>query len=424
MIKLQGLNGEAKVFTDLIEDAAKEQVKEMLDNPISEKAQVRIMPDVHAGKGSTVGTTIKLPENFEDWKVSPNIVGIDVGCGILMYKIKPHKYSKNGNIDLASLDFVVNTLVPSGFNVHSNAKDRKFTQEIIDSLTLKFGIKNQEHIHNSLGTLGGGNHFIELGVDEDGEYWLSVHSGSRYLGLKVATAHQKIAEKKMNSFNVEKIVNELKSQGRHKEIQEVIKSIKEEKQKIEKDKEFALKDEKEKVLAYLSGEDIENYLNDMIAAQKYAARSREVILDTIVKALALEVVDKFDSVHNFIEHDNFKNGTIRKGATSAKEGERLVIPLNMRDGSIIAVGKGNKDWNESAPHGAGRMLSRSQARKKLKLEDFKEQMSDVYTTSVMQSTINEAPDAYKPAQSIIDNIKDTADIIHIVKPIYNFKAHD
>lgn len=176
-------------------------------------------------------------------------------------------------------------------------------------------------------------------------------------------------------------------------------------------------------LAYLQGDLLKEYLHDMDIAQKYAARSREIMLDLIVEAMNLKVVDKFDSVHNFIEHDNFTNGTIRKGATSAKLGERLVIPLNMRDGSIIAEGKGNKDWNESAPHGAGRMMSRSQARRELSMNDFKTQMADVYTTSVVESTIDEAPEAYKPAQAIIDNIKDTVDILHIVKPVYNFKAH-
>lgn len=414
MITLQGKHGEVKIFTDLVEETAIDQVKSMADHEISENAKLRFMPDIHSGKGATVGTTIRLSDKFDQWKVSPNVVGLDVGCAILMYKVET---DNNAEIDLEALDSAVNALIPAGFNIHEEAQDETFSQTSIEQLTFKVNNKVAERINKGLGTLGGGNHFIELGKDEDEAYWLSVHSGSRNLGVQVAKHHQDVAIAKLHEETVDlkgKIL-ELKNAGRHSEIQETIKRLKTESPAITKEM---------KTLAFLQGELLKDYLHDMDIAQKYAARSREIMLDIIVEAMGLNVVDKFDSVHNFIEHENFEKGTIRKGATSAKEGERLVIPLNMRDGSIIAVGKGNEDWNESAPHGAGRMMSRSQARRELSMDDFKTQMSEVYTTSVMESTIDEAPEAYKPAQAIIENINDTVDILHIVKPVYNFKAHE
>lgn len=334
-------------------------------------------------------------------------------CAILMYKVE---MKNNAEIDLAALDSVVNALIPAGFNVHEKAQDEKFSLESIEQLTFKVNSKIAERINKGLGTLGGGNHFIELGKDEDGAYWLSVHSGSRNLGVQVAKHHQDVAIAKLHEETVDlkgKIL-ELKNAGRHSEIQETIKRLKTESPSITKEMES---------LAFLQNELLKDYLHDMDIAQKYAARSREIMLNIIVEAMDLNVVDKFDSVHNFIEHDNFKSGTIRKGATSAKAGERLVIPLNMRDGSLICVGKGNSDWNESAPHGAGRLMSRSKAKEQLNFSRFQQQMEDVYSTSVVESTIDEAPDAYKPAQSIVENIKDSVEILSIVKPVYNFKAH-
>lgn len=405
-----GKYAEAKIFTDLVEDLAVSQVKEMADHEITKKTQVRIMPDIHAGKGSTVGTTIKLPDNFEDWKVSPNVVGVDIGCSIMMYKLS------DKNIDLEMLDKMVNEKVPAGFNVHDEPQDISFTKKAVEGLTFKIEGKRLDRVHKSLGTLGGGNHFIELGIDENGDYWLSVHSGSRNLGVQVAGTHQDIAIQRLkdNQVDMKAIIEQLKAEGRQREIQATIAKLKSETPKVTKEME---------TLAYIEGEDLKAYLKDMDIAQKYASASRAKMLDIIVEAMGFEVVDKFDSVHNFIEHDNFTNGIIRKGATSAKKGERLVIPLNMRDGSLICVGKGNEDWNNSAPHGAGRMMSRTKARKELSVDDFKRQMNDVYSSSVGESTIDEAPDAYKPAKSIIEHIKPTADILHVVKPVYNFKAH-
>lgn len=332
-------------------------------------------------------------------------------CGIMMYKIA------DKGIDLSKLDEVINKKIPVGYNTHSSPQNEKFTQDVLDNLT--FEIKESKLItiiHNSLGTLGGGNHFIELGMDENGDYWLAVHSGSRNLGVQVAEHHQKIAVELLEKpkVDVKAIIDELKSKGKHSEIADTIKNLNKGNQKLSKEKID---------LAYLQGDLLKNYLIDMEIAQNYALKSREKMLDIICEAMGFEVIDKFDSAHNFIEHDNFTNGTIRKGATSAKKGERLVIPLNMRDGSIIAIGKGNEDWNYSAPHGAGRLMSRSKAKDAIKLEDFKAQMSAVYSTSVVESTIDEAPEAYKPAEEILHYIKPTVDVIHLVKPVYNFKSH-
>lgn len=409
MIELQGKNGSATVFTDLIEETAISQIIRMMNHEITKDTIVKIMPDVHAGKGSTIGTTIKLPDKFEDWKVCPNIVGVDVGCGISMYKLS----AKPGSINLADLDNKVNKLIPSGFNIHNEQDDE--IEELLDKLTIDLPIKTKNRIINSLGTLGGGNHFIELGIDENGSYWLSVHSGSRNLGLQVAKAHQEIAIQNLRNKKIDtsSIIEQLKKEDRHSEIQEVLIEI----SKNNKDKSLAEKD-----LAYLQNDDLKNYLNDMSIAQEYAIRNRAKMLNIIVGAMELEVVDKFDSIHNFIEHKDYKNGIIRKGATSAKEGERLVIPLNMRDGSLICVGKGNKEWNVSAPHGAGRVMSRSKAKEKIELETFETQMKDVYSSTVNSNTLDEAPDAYKSADIIKEDIKDTADIIHQVKPIYNYKG--
>lgn len=409
MIELNGKLNNAKVFTNNVEETAIGQIIGMLNHEVTKDTQVRIMPDVHAGKGCTVGTTIKLPENFEDWKVCPNIVGVDVGCGITMYKL-----NNVNSISLSELDNKIKELIPSGFNIHYKQND-EIAKEILSKLTIDLGSKTSTHIINSLGTLGGGNHFIELGIDNDDNYWLSVHSGSRNLGVQVAKAHQKIAKEtiKAKKLNLNEIIQKLKDEGKHKEIEQTIIEIKEK---------FNSTAINQPDLAYLKGSLLKDYLNDMTLAQEFAQANRYKILNTIVEAMNFEVADEFNSVHNFIEHCNFSNGIIRKGATSAKLGERLVIPLNMRDGSLICVGKGNEDWNESAPHGAGRLMSRSKAKENIDMNVFFEQMSDVYSSTVSESTLDEAPDAYKPAQEIIASIKPTVDIVHQVRPVYNFKS--
>lgn len=409
---VKGKFAEAKIFTDTVEETALEQVKSMVDHEMTKGSQVRLMSDIHAGKGSTIGTTIKLPADFADWKVSPNVVGVDVGCAVLMYKLE------DNDIDLSHLDEMITKIIPSGQRVHDRIKDKQFSKSLIEGLT--FEIKNKRRVHQSLGTLGGGNQFIELGKDEDGNFWLSVHSGSRGLGVQVAKYHQDVAIKRLeesqeDQVDIGKLIKEFKEQGRHSEISGMLGKVKTERK--------PLKDEN-KTLATLKGEDLKAYLADMMLAQAYASKSRETMLNLIVKRMELTVVDSFDSVHNFIEHENFTNGTIRKGATSAKKGERLVIPLNMLDGSIIAIGKGNEDWNNSAPHGAGRLMSRTKARNEINLEDFKREMVGIISSSINESTLDEAPGAYKPAKEILGYITPTVDVLHIVKPVYNFKASE
>lgn len=400
MFSAKGKFAEATIFTDLIEEQALSQVIGMLNQPITENTRVAIMPDVHAGAGSTIGTTISLSENKEDWRVCPNVVGVDIGCGMMSYKLADKE------IDLKEIDKIVNKYVPSGFSIHSKTQDQKFTNSLIENLT--FTVDNPERIGLSLGSLGGGNHFIEIATDEDGGFWLTVHSGSRNLGVQVAKYHQKKAERSMLNVEVDKIIAEFKAAGKEKDIEKAIKEAKAPLAGITKD------------LSFLTGDKLDQYLNDLVLAQKFAHLNRKTMLDIIVEKAGLTIVDEFDSIHNFID---VEEGIIRKGATSARKGERLIIPLNMRDGSLICIGKGNEEWNYSAPHGAGRMLSRSAAKRELDLDEFKNQMADVYTTSVGESTLDEAPNAYKPMEAIIDNIGDTVDIIHHLKPVWNFKAH-
>ena len=413
MKTIKGKYSTAKIFTDNVEGTAIEQIQNLTNHKMTEGATVRVMPDVHAGAGSTIGTVIKLPDKFDDWRVSPNIVGVDIDCGVLMYKLN------NSDIDLEKLDKTVRNYVPTGFRIHNRPKDKEFTTRILNSLSFdvdSIGKKTRGRIHRSLGTLGGGNHFIELGLDEDNNYWLSVHSGSRGLGVHVAKHHQSIAVEKLlndNTVDICGLINEMKKEGRHTEIEATIKDIK---------KKQAKPTSVDKQMATLAGEQLKTYIHDMELAQSYGRRNRQVILDTIVEKMGFEVIDRFDSEHNFIEHDNLTSGYIRKGATSAKKNERLVIPLNMKDGLIIAKGKGNEDWAYSAPHGAGRLMSRKKAKEELKLSDFQQQMEGIYSSSVVAETLDEAPEAYKPAQEIMGHIKDTVDIIHLVKPVYNHKG--
>ncbi|XCY69933.1 RtcB family protein [Streptococcus iniae] len=398
MMELGGKNATAKVFTNNIDGKTIEQVITMLNDPITENTQVRIMPDTHYGAGATIGTTIKLPDNLSYWKIAPQVVGVDLSCGMMSVKITEK------DIDLKKLDEVVHQVVPAGNRVH--ATPQAYIDDFIEKLS--FVPKRSEQHKKYFGTLGGGNHFIELSVDEAGNYWLTVHSGSRSFGAEIARYHEQIA-KKYHSDQTEKIkgiISSLKLQGREKDIEKEIIAFK--------------NNHTIPLIPYLKGELLKDYLHDISLADNYANFSRMIMLENIVKEMNWTVVDSFDSVHNNID---VKNGIIRKGATSAFKGERLIIPLNMRDGSLICVGKGNADWNYSAPHGAGRVLSRTAARQQLDLSDYKKQMSDVYTSSVNINTIDEAPAVYKQAKEIEMLIADTVDVLHRLKPVYNFKAH-
>lgn len=397
-MEIQGKNGIAKAFIETIEDNTMQQIAKMLNSDITQNTKVRIMPDVHFGKGSTIGTTIQLPESENDWKVSPNVVGVDIGCGMMSYKLESF------NIPLDQFDTLISKAVPSGKSVHIKAEADLSGQT--EKLSIDLSDKELDHINRSLGTLGGGNHFIELAIDEEGMHWLTVHSGSRKLGHTIASHHQKIANFILRHPDNEDILKTLKEKGQSREADKLLNPGKKKQKQVDE-------------LAYLEGSLLDDYINDMAIAQQFAHDNRKAMLDAIVESAELTPIDTFDSVHNFID---IPNGMIRKGATSAKEGERLIIPLNMRDGSLICAGKGNPDWNYSAPHGAGRVMSRTEAKKSIDIKEFMASMKDVYSSSVGTKTLDESPFVYKAAEDIISRIDDTVKIQHWIRPVYNFKA--
>lgn len=395
MIELKGKHNTAKVFTDNIDQETISQVIELLNQPFTANSQIRIMPDCHAGKGCVVGTTMTLTD-----KAVPNLVGVDIGCG--MYAIR----LEEAEIDMTRLDTVINTYVPSGFSIHDHA--------VADYAKLKDYICDidVENAKRSLGSLGGGNHFIEIDQDKDDNLWLVIHCGSRHLGIEVCDHYQKAGSKVIKNDNVKTKIDakiaELRAKGLEKEIENSIKILKIQAPNIPEH------------LAYVEGVLFDNYIHDMKLTQEYAKLNRETIADIIVNKMNLHPVDAFDTIHNYIDIDNM---ILRKGSISAQSGEKVIIPMNMRDGSLICLGKGNPDWNYSAPHGAGRIMSRGQAKNLVDFDEFKESMNGIYSTSVVESTIDEAPMVYKPITEIMENIKDAVDIIDVIKPIYNFKAH-
>lgn len=381
-----------KVYAKTVEDAAMSQIEEMSKCEAYKDCVIRIMPDCHAGKGCTIGTVIEVKD-----RIVPNTVGVDIGCGMYVCEIVSE------NIDLSRLDEVVNKYIPSGFNVH-DVPVRYFPQ--LPSLFCKDVVK-WDYIQRSVGTLGGGNHFIEVDKGSNGSYFLVIHSGSRNLGVTVCNYYQKIAEKECGIDPKERqmLINKLKSEGRQREIADAIKNLR---PKV-----------KNMTLSYLEGESFMDYLHDMEIAQMYARINRETIAEIIFEKMGWSFADTFHTVHNYIDTISM---ILRKGAVEAGMYDRLIIPMNMRDGSLLCKGLGNRDWLCSAPHGAGRLMSRKQAFDTLNMEDFTKSMSDVYTTSVCQETIDESPMAYKPMQEIVDAIGGTVDVIDIIKPIYNFKA--
>lgn len=404
-MELLGKYNMAKVFTDNLEDGAKEQIIELLNQDFIKDSKVRIMTDVHQGMGCVIGFTADMGD-----KVIPNIVGVDLGCGMLTVELG------DIDIDLPKLDEMINKNVPSGKNTHD---ERKIKFDRINELHCFRDLKDTKRIERSIGTLGGGNHFIEVGVDSKNNKYLVIHSGSRNLGKQVAEIYQKLAidlcsGKEDYFVKREEIIESYKSNGKRKEIKKVLAELK---------KEYDdLKPSYPKSLCYLTGEYRERYLHDMKICQEYASLNREIMADIILSNLLGQSLNKFgyfETIHNYI---NFKDNIIRKGAISAYDGEKVLIPINMRDGSIIAVGKGNPEWNYSAPHGAGRLMSRTVAKDAHTLDEFKESMEGIYSTSVNEHTLDESPMAYKPIEEIINNISETVDIIDIIKPIYNYKA--
>lgn len=399
-----------KIFTNNIEGEALNQIYTLIKQPAFVDCKVRIMPDVHAGAGCVIGFTADLGD-----KVIPNIVGVDIGCGMGVLELGKI------DVDLAKLDNVIRKYVPSGRNVHNEIYGNE-AETIVNQLYCKNKLRNVDWIKRSLGTLGGGNHFCELDIDDDGNKYLIIHSGSRNLGKQVAEIYQQMAidditGKSNLKEDTEKLIQKYKANGREKEISRAIRELKENYKNSN-----MLNIPKE--LCYLTGEHREMYLHDMKLCQEFAHINRRTMQAIIAYYMSWKVnkeTPKFETIHNYIEHDT---NMVRKGAISAKKGERLLIPINMRDGCIIGIGKGNEDWNMSAPHGAGRVMSRSKAKENISLADYKKSMEGIYTTSVNQSTIDESPMAYKPIDEILENIKDTVEIEKIVKPIYNFKASE
>ena len=406
-----------KIFTKNIEEQAINQINELLEQETFKNSKVRIMPDVHAGKGCVIGFTGNLGE-----KVIPNIVGVDIGCGMLCVELG------NIDLDLEKLDKIIRQYVPSGMNVHD---ERKYKFLELQDLKCYRELKDTKRLERSIGTLGGGNHFIEIDIDEDNNKYLVIHTGSRNLGKQVAEYYQELANQLCN-YNIgeykekqQELIKTYKEQGRKQEIQSALMKLKE-KYKIDHKK-------IPKDLAYLEGQYREDYLHDMKICQEFAILHRKTIANIILKNIMYYQDDEeplncwdlkddyFETIHNYI---SFEDNIVRKGAISAKKEEKVLIPMNMRDGCIIGIGKGNDDWNCSAPHGAGRIMSRMQAKETFNLDEYKESMKNIYTTSVNENTIDEAPFVYKSMQEIIDNIGDTVDIIKIIKPIYNFKANE
>lgn len=391
---IKGKYSDAKVFTHNIDEMTVSQIEGFLNEELTKEANVRIMPDCHAGKGAVIGTTMKVTD-----RVVPNLVGVDIGCGMLCVEIQKK------DIDFGKLDAAIHALVPSGQAIRSDAHE--FNGRIdLDNVLANF---SKETAIQSLGTLGGGNHFIEMNAAEDGRLYLVIHSGSRHLGVKVANYHQKkaIASLSTDKEGLEAMIDQLKNEGRHSEIHAAMKSYKSTKPVIPND------------LAYLQRSLMEDYFNDLKIAQEYAKWNRAAMMQVLIEAMDLKEVGRIDTVHNYIDLDHM---ILRKGAISARKDELVLIPINMRDGSLLAKGKGNDDWNQSGPHGAGRILSRTKAKQLLQLDDFTDTMKDVFTTSVSQDTIDESPFAYKTMQEIIDNTEDTIEIQSILKPLYNFKA--
>ena len=418
------MSKDLKIFTSNIEDNAKEQIDLLLEQEAFKDCKIRIMPDVHAGAGCVIGFTGNLGN-----KVIPNIVGVDIGCGMLCVNLGKE------DIDLEKFDKVVQSVVPSGYEVH---KERLVKFDKLKELKCYRELRDTKRIERSIGTLGGGNHFIEVDIDEDNNKYLVIHTGSRNLGKQVAEYYQDLANQLCN-YNIAEyqnkkleLIKNYKEKGRKKEIQSALETLKKEYQinqnKIPKD------------LAYLEGQYREDYLHDMKICQKFAKLNRmEIAYQIVTWYYQMSVIQQvgightlppilnegmneiFDTIHNYI---SFDDNIVRKGAISAKKGEKVLIPMNMRDGCIIAIGKGNDDWNQSAPHGAGRIMSRMQAKEKFNLDEFEKSMNGIYTTSICENTIDEAPFVYKPMQEIIDCIGDTVEIVKIIKPIYNFKAKD
>lgn len=400
MLTIQGLHNTAICYTPQLEPMAEQQIQAVCDQAEFAGCKIRIMPDVHAGMGCTIGTTMTIQD-----KIVPGMVGVDIGCGMETVKLAERE------IDFHKLDNLIRREIPFGREVR---KTHHPLNSEIDLPQLRCAdYVDLNRARHSIGSLGGGNHFIEVARSEDGRLFLVVHSGSRHLGTEVAKFYQDEGRRALwggAQYQVEQTIAQLKAEGRERVIQKTIKALKKEhKLDIPKD------------LAYVEGKLFEDYIHDMKLTQKFAMLNRKAMVDVILTGMGLTPVDSFTTIHNYIDTDAM---ILRKGAVSAREGEKLLIPINMRDGSLICVGKGNDDWNCSAPHGAGRLMSRKAAFQVLSMEEFHQEMEGIYTTCVLPDTLDEAPMAYKSMDEIVAQIGPTAEIIERITPVYNFKAAD
>ena len=400
MITIQGLYNTAVCYTPALEDLAAKQIKAVCDQAEFAGCKIRVMPDVHAGKGCTIGTTMTIRD-----KIVPGMVGVDIGCGMETVELAEHE------IDFAKLDVLIRKEIPYGRDVrdtlHALNAEIDLTQlRCADQVNLNRAMR-------SIGTLGGGNHFLEVDRSEDGRMFLIVHSGSRHLGTEVAEYYQNEGRRALwggANYQVQEVIAQLKAEGRFKEIQKTISALRTEHElSIPKD------------LAYVEGKLFEDYIHDMKITQQFAMLNRKAMVDVIMTSMGFTAVEAFTTIHNYIDTDAM---ILRKGSVSARAGEKLLIPINMRDGSLICVGKGNQDWNCSAPHGAGRLMSRRAAFNVLSMEEFKREMEGIYTTCVLPDTLDESPMAYKNMDEIVDQIGPTAEIVERIRPVYNFKAAD
>ena len=400
MVTIQGLYNTAVCYTPELEDLAAKQIKAVCDQAEFAGCKIRIMPDVHAGKGCTIGTTMTIQD-----KIVPGMVGVDIGCGMETVELAEHE------IDFAKLDALIRKEIPYGREVRDTL--HALNAEI-DLTQLRCADQvNLNRAMSSIGTLGGGNHFIEVDRSEDGRLFLIVHSGSRHLGTEVAEYYQNEGRRALwggANYQIQEVIAQLKAEGRFKEIQKTISALRTEHElSIPKD------------LAYVEGKLFEDYIHDMKITQQFAMLNRKAMVDVIMTGMGFTAVEAFTTIHNYIDTDAM---ILRKGSVSAMTGEKLLIPINMRDGSLICVGKGNQDWNCSAPHGAGRLMSRRAAFNALSMEEFKREMEGIYTTCVLPDTLDESPMAYKSMDEIIDQIGPTAEIVERIRPVYNFKAAD
>lgn len=398
MIEIVGNHNTAICYTEILEPGAFAQIQAVCNEEAFAKSKIRIMPDVHAGKGCTIGTTMTIHD-----KVVPGMVGVDIGCGMETVRITEKE------IDFEKLDALIREKIPCGREVRDIPHDLNSEIDLTE-LCCADQVK-LDRARQSIGTLGGGNHFIEMDRDADGNVYLVVHSGSRHLGCEVAGYYQKQGRLAMwggAQYQIKQTIEMLKAQGRFQEIEPTVKALKKEHEiNIPRD------------LAYVEGKLFDDYIHDMKIVQKFASLNRRAMTEVIIEGMGFTEAERFTTIHNYIDTDSM---ILRKGSVSAKAGEKLLIPINMRDGSLICIGKGNEDWNYSAPHGAGRLMSRSSAFQRLSMEEYKAEMSGVYSTCVVPNTLDESPMAYKSMDEIVSQITPTAEIISRIKPIYNFKA--